>query len=59
MRWVGKRTLSGGRLEIGRIWLTWRGWRLSTKTYRIGCVRVVSAGPLAIFIHASSKGHRS
>jgi hypothetical protein len=54
MRWVGRRTLTGGRLEIGRVWLTWRGWRRPVR-YSIGSTRVVTVGPLAVFIHANPR----
>lgn len=49
MRWVGKRTLTGGRLEIGRVWLAWRGWKRPV-TYRIGSTRVLTVGPVAVFV---------
>ena len=49
MRWVGKRTLTGGRLEVGRLWFAWRGWQRPT-SYRIGDTRVVAVGPVAVFI---------
>jgi hypothetical protein len=55
VRWIGKHTLTGGRLEIGRYWITWRGWRRPAK-FRIGSTRVVCVGPLAVFIH--QKGTR-
>lgn len=56
MRWVGRRTLRGGRLEIGRVWLTWGGWkaRLPWRVqFRIGSTRVYSVGPIAVFVHAN------
>ncbi len=49
MKWVGERTLRGGRLEVGRVWLAWRGWRRRT-SYRIGTTRVFSVGPIAVFV---------
>jgi len=49
VRWIGKRTLSGGRLEVGRVWLAWRGWRRPV-SYRIGSTRVFSVGPVAVFV---------
>lgn len=54
MRWVGKRTLNGGRLEVGRYWFAWRGWRRPT-SYRIGSTRVFSVGPVAIFVQAPNQ----
>ena len=53
MKWVGKRTLKGGRLEIGRFWFVWRGWQRPIK-YRIGDTTVVAIGPLAVFIGSKS-----
>lgn len=50
IRWVGRRTLTGGRLEIGRVWLTWRGWSTSRASFRIGSTRVFSVGPVAVFV---------
>lgn len=49
VRWVGKRTLGGGRLEVGRVWLAWRGWHRPT-SYRIGSTRVFTVGPVAVFV---------
>ena len=48
MRWVGKKTYKGGRLEIGHFWLTWSGWRYH-QPYNIGSTRVYSVGPLSVF----------
>ena len=48
MRWVGKRTLTGGRLEVGRFWFAWRGWKRPTR-YKIGSTTVFSVGPVAVF----------
>lgn len=42
------RTLNNGRLEIGRTWLAWRGWRRPT-LYRIGSTVVFAVGPVAVF----------
>ncbi|MGN6693873.1 MAG: hypothetical protein ACTHN0_06815 [Aquihabitans sp.] len=53
-RWVGKRTLTGGRLEIGRVWLTWRGWSRPV-SYWIGTTRVRTVGPLAVFVHEARR----
>lgn len=53
MRWVGKRTLKGGRLEVGRVWLAWRGWQRPT-SFHIGRTHVFSVGPVAVFV--SPKG---
>lgn len=51
VQWVGKRTLTGGRLEVGRVWLAWAGrsgW--STRSFNIGRTRVFYVGPLAVFV---------
>lgn len=50
IRWVGKRTLTGGRLEVGRVWLAWRGWKPPVK-FRIGSTVIFSVGPIAVFIN--------
>lgn len=48
-RWVGPRHYRKGRLEIGRVWLTWRGWH-RPKRYRIGSTVVFAVGPIAVFV---------
>jgi hypothetical protein len=58
MRWVGKRTLKGGRLEIGRVWLTWGGWRVAWPLrvqFRIGRARVFFVGPIAVFVQGDAR----
>lgn len=49
MKWVGRRALAGGRLEVGRFWFAWRGWKAPTK-FRIGSTLVFSVGPVAVFV---------
>lgn len=53
LRWVGPLHYRKGRLEVGRFWITWRGWKKPT-SYNIGRTRVTSFGPLAIFDHRRS-----
>lgn len=54
MKWIGKRTLKGGRLEVGRYWFAWRGWSRPTR-YSIGSTRVLTVGPIAVFVHAADR----
>lgn len=50
IRWNGPRHYRKGRLEIGRVWVTWRGWHMPV-SYMIGSTRTFSVGPLAVFVH--------
>lgn len=54
-RWVGKRTVRGGRLEVGRFWFAWRGWQWPVR-FRIGETRIFSVGPVAVFVHRPDSG---
>lgn len=49
MRWIGKPTLKGGRLEIGRVWFAWRGWLPPIRDW-IGTTHVFTIGPIAVFV---------
>lgn len=49
VRWVGKKTLSGGRLEVGRFWFTYCGFG-RPKAYNIGKTRVYKIPPVTVFI---------
>ncbi|QDH93151.1 hypothetical protein QDA02_gp14 [Microbacterium phage Margaery] len=50
MRWVGPKHYRKGRLEIGRLWIAWAGWR-RRPTFNVGSTRIVPVGPLAVFVH--------
>lgn len=62
MRWVGKKTLTGGRLEIGRVLIAWRGWAPSfqrlygKRSLGIGPTRLYGVGPFAVFVTRSDRG---
>lgn len=49
IHWHGPRHYRKGRLEIGRVWLAWRGWSAPT-AFNIGRTRVFSVGPIAVFV---------
>jgi hypothetical protein len=54
IRWVGPKHYRKGRLEMGRFWFTWSGWR-HFRPYNIGRTRVTSLGPLSVFNHREPK----
>lgn len=54
MRWHGPKHYRKGRLEVGRFWIAYGGWK-PRRAYMIGNTRVLQIGPLAVFVHARSE----